>query len=131
LTVRGAWHDHAVTAGSLATTLREARRRQALSLREVERRTGISNAHVSQLETGTITKPELALLWQLAALYSLDFDELARLAGYAVAADAPRETRQRVTVALRALGELTSEDQAEALRYMAELKRRREARDAG
>ena len=114
-----------VTERTLATTIREARRRAGLSLRDVERRTGIRNAHLSQLETGAIAKPEMALLWELASVYELDFDELLRLAGYPAAANAQPERRRRLSVALRALGELTPEDQEEALRYMAKLKRRR------
>jgi HTH-type transcriptional regulator, competence development regulator len=113
-----------VAARTLATAIRAARESAGLSLREVERRTGIRNAHLSQLETGAIAKPEMALLWELASVYALDFDELLRLAGYP--AGAGRERRQRLTVALRALGELTPAEQEEALRFMAELKRRRD-----
>lgn len=112
---------------SLAQALREARDRLGLSLREVERRTGIRNAHLSQIETGTIARPEMALLWDLSVAYGLDFARLLALAGYEAAADAPAGERGRMTVALRALGELTPDEQAEALRYMAELRRRREA----
>lgn len=108
---------------TLATTLAGARRRLGLSLREVERRTGIRNAHLSQIETGTIARPEMALLWELAVAYGLDFAELLRLAGYEAA---PEGDRGRMTVALRALGQLTPEEQAEALRFMAELRRRRD-----
>jgi HTH-type transcriptional regulator, competence development regulator len=91
-----------------------------MSLRDVERAVGIRNAHLSQLETGRITKPEMALLWELATLYRLDFAELLELAGYS----SPQLGR-RMTVALRALGELTADEQEDALRYMAELKGRR------
>jgi transcriptional regulator with XRE-family HTH domain len=115
-----------MTRRSLAGTLREARQRRGLSLRDVERRTGIRNAHLSQLETGTIAKPEMALLWELAVLYELGFDVLVRLAGYGEVG-VFAERRQRMTVALRALGELSAADQDEALRYMAELKRRQDA----
>jgi transcriptional regulator with XRE-family HTH domain len=107
---------------TLATVLRDARRSRGLSLREVERRTGIGNAHLSQLETGTIARPEPALIWELAVLYELDFAELLALAGRGVRPDARGE---RMTVALRALGELTAQEQSEVLRFMAELKRRR------
>jgi transcriptional regulator with XRE-family HTH domain len=111
----------------LGAALREARERRGLSLREVERRTGIRNAHLSQLETGTIVRPEMALLWDLAEAYELDFSELLRLAGHTRGPETGGERRQRMTVALRALGELTPEDQAAALEYMARLKRRRAA----
>jgi transcriptional regulator with XRE-family HTH domain len=110
---------------SLGAALRAARECHGLSLRDVERRTGIRNAHLSQLETGVIVRPEMALLWDLAAVYELDFSELLRLAGHTGGPETAGERRQRMTVALRALGELTPEEQAAALEYMAELKRRR------
>jgi HTH-type transcriptional regulator, competence development regulator len=110
----------------LAQVLREARDALGLSLREVERRTGIRNAHLSQIETGTIARPEMALLWDLSVTYGLDFARLLGLAGYEAAGEASVGERGRMTVALRALGRLTPDEQAEALRYMAELRRRRE-----
>jgi transcriptional regulator with XRE-family HTH domain len=107
---------------TLGSVLREARRGRGMSLRDVERRTGIGNAHLSQLETGTIARPEPALIWDLAVLYDLDFSELLELAGHGRGPDAAGE---RMTVALRALGELTAPEQSEVLQFMAELKRRR------
>ena len=64
--------------------------------------------------------PTSALLWDLAALYDIEFEELARLAGHITDGG-----RARIAVALRALGELTDDEQEEALRYIAELGRRR------
>jgi transcriptional regulator with XRE-family HTH domain len=110
---------------SLGITLSAARGARGLSLREVERRTGIRSGHLSQLETGTIAKPEMAILWDLAALYGVDFAELAVLAGYASGGETSGRRRRRMTVALRAMAELTPADQEEALRYMADLKARR------
>jgi len=109
---------------TLAATLRRARRTSGLSLRDVERQTGIHNAHLSQLETGRIARPEPSLLWTLAALYELDFEQLLAAAGLVGGESAPAR-RRRVTVALRALGELTAEEQEEILRYMAEVRSRR------
>ena len=105
---------------TLGSVLREARRGRGMSLRDVQRRTGIGNAHLSQLETGTIARPEPALIWDLAVLYDLDFAELLELAGHGAHA-----AGERMTVALRALGELTAQEQSEVLQFMAELKRRR------
>jgi transcriptional regulator with XRE-family HTH domain len=114
---------------TLGAALRAARAGRGLSLRDVERRTGIRNAHLSQIETDTIAKPEMAILWDLAALYGVDFARLLALAGHAAGASSSSQ-RRRVTVALRALGQLSPGDQDEALRFMAELKARRE-RDGG
>ena len=107
---------------TLASALRDARLSSGMSLREVERRTGIGNAHLSQLETGTIVRPEPALVWELAVLYDLDFAELLELAGRAGRGDAGGE---RMTVALRALGEMNAQELSEVLQFMAELKQRR------
>ena len=113
---------------TLGSALRRARARSALSLRDVERRTGIRSGHLSQLETDTIGKPEMAILWELAALYGADFAQLLALAGHGDGRETSGRQRQRMTVALRALGELSPADQANVLRYMAELKSRREHR---
>jgi HTH-type transcriptional regulator, competence development regulator len=110
---------------SLGRTLAGGRARSGLSLRDVERRTGIRSGHLSQIETERIVKPELAMLWDLAALYALDFDELAALAGYAGEQTSSDRQRRRMTVALRAMRELSPAEQTEALRFMAELRARR------
>jgi transcriptional regulator with XRE-family HTH domain len=101
---------------ALPEVLREARRRSGMSLRDVERATGIRNGHLSQIETGNIARPEVALLWDLASLYGLDFEELVRLAGHELAGG------NALTVAFRALTDLSPEEQLEAIRFMAKLK---------
>ncbi|MGH2967873.1 MAG: helix-turn-helix domain-containing protein [Solirubrobacteraceae bacterium] len=113
---------------TLGSVLKQARIATALSLREVERRTGVRSGHLSQIETGTIARPEMAILWDLAGLYRLDFGRLLALAGLAGAGESSGRKRQRMTVALRALGELSPREQADALSYMAELKARRDRR---
>jgi transcriptional regulator with XRE-family HTH domain len=109
----------------LGDVLKKARLDRDLSLRAVERATGIHNAHLSQLENHTITKPEMAMLWELAALYELDYAELLSLAGYGDAPAPSGRQRQRMSVAMRAMGELTPAEQDQALRYMAELRGQR------
>ncbi len=110
---------------SLGETLKAARAASGLSLRDVERRTGVRSAHLSQIETGTIARPEMAILWELAATYGVDFARLLALAGYGGVEDMSGRQRQRMTVALRAMTELSPAEQAEALRFMAQLKARR------
>src|SRR5829696_10504704 len=109
---------------TLGATLEAARRAAALSLRDVERGTGVRSGHLSQIETDTIARPEMAILWELAAAYGADFSRLLALAGYGDGEDVSARQRRRMTVALRAMGELSPADQAEALRFMAELKAR-------
>src|ERR1044072_2027722 len=109
----------------LGTALAQARRRSGLSLRAVERLTGIRSDHLSQLETGRIAKPEMAMLWELASVYGLDFEELLELSGQVGGRETPNRGRRRMTVALRALRELSPAEQTETLRFTAELKARR------
>jgi HTH-type transcriptional regulator, competence development regulator len=110
---------------SLGRTLAAARARSGLSLRAVEQRTGIRSGHLSQIETDRIAKPEMAMLWDLAALYGLDFEQLLELSGHAGGRETSERARRRMTVALRAMRDLSPAEQTEALRFMAELKARR------
>lgn len=67
---------------SLGSLLRSARTRLGLSLREVERRTGISNGYLSLLETGNARKPSPEFLAKLAEVYGTSYELLMELAGY-------------------------------------------------
>ena len=58
------------------TRLRAARNERGWSLREAERRSGVPNAHISQIETGTIQSPELATLQPLAKAYGIQLADL-------------------------------------------------------
>jgi HTH-type transcriptional regulator, competence development regulator len=115
------------TPETLGKTLATARARSGLSLRAVERRTGIRSGHLSQIETDQIAKPEMAILWDLATLYGIDFEVLLERSGQARGGGSSDRARQRMTVALRAMRELSPAEQTEALRFMAQLKARRGA----
>lgn len=110
---------------TLGTRLAAARRARGWSLREVENRSGIRNAHLSQVETGSIERPDPNILWTLAEIYGLDFAELLRLAGHTQDDKGTFTPGPGATVAWRALRELSLEDQQEVLEFMAELRRRR------
>lgn len=72
----------------MTTTLAEelSRLRQVkdrnLSLREVQRQTGISNEYLSQLERGVATKPAPDVLQKLAKFYEVPYESLLIAAGY-------------------------------------------------
>ena len=91
------------SAQTLGSALKRGRRERGLSLRDVERRTGIKSGHLSQIETGTIAKPDAAILWELAEVYGVEFDRLLGLAGLTSGPESSGRARQRMTVALRAL----------------------------
>ena len=66
----------------VGAALRWARKHRQLSLREVERRIGRSNAYLSQVERGLIKRPDPVVLLELAELYTLNFELLAEWAGW-------------------------------------------------
>jgi transcriptional regulator with XRE-family HTH domain len=90
------------------TVLRRARMHHRLSLREVERRIGRSNAYLSQVERGLIKQPNLIVLLELAELYGLNFETLASWARWVPAAPDPvgphlRDSIRRARATLKAL----------------------------
>ncbi|MGE8453902.1 MAG: helix-turn-helix domain-containing protein, partial [Pseudomonadales bacterium] len=69
---------------TLAQYLASIRRDRQLSLRQVEEQSGkeVSNAYLSQLETGKVTQPSPNVLHTLAELYGIDYIYLMQLANY-------------------------------------------------
>jgi transcriptional regulator with XRE-family HTH domain len=115
---------------ALGDKLTEARNKRGWTLREVEQRTGIHNAHISQIETGGIERPAPNILWTLAELYGLDYKELLRLAGHIETSAAHGAAdRSPVGAALRAMGDLTPDEQAEVLEYIEKLRKVRHTED--
>jgi transcriptional regulator with XRE-family HTH domain len=73
--------EMASTLGEELARLRQVKGR-TLSLREVERQTGISNEYLSQLERGVATKPAPDVLQKLAKFYGAPYEALLIAAGY-------------------------------------------------
>ncbi|HEV2452006.1 MAG TPA: helix-turn-helix transcriptional regulator [Streptosporangiaceae bacterium] len=67
----------------LGSRLKAARKEHGWSLREAGRRSGVPNAHISQLETGTIRQPGVAVLVRLSAAYGIPLPPLLAMAGHA------------------------------------------------
>ncbi len=67
----------------LGPRLKAARKERGWSLREAEKRSGVPNAHISQVETGAIRHPGMAVLTRLAVAYGVPLHELVALAGRA------------------------------------------------
>lgn len=68
--------------GRLGRELNRLRKEKNLSLRQVERLTQISNAYLSQLETGKAGNPAPNVIQKLAGVYGVPYDRLAAVAGY-------------------------------------------------
>jgi len=109
----------------LGKTLMGARERKGLTLRDVERETGVSNAYLSQLENMKIKAPSPNVLHKLATLYEIGYSALMRMAGYPVA-ESTGVADEVVRLAAR-LGP-TSSDEEEALAEYLEFLRSRTPR---
>jgi len=107
---------------SLGDFLKASRNSKRLSLREVEREIGISNAYLSQLESGKIRKPSPNVLYKLASLYKVSYRELMQLVGYPV----PRYTEPSTARLAARIGPVTEEEEQELIDYLAFLRSRRQ-----
>jgi HTH-type transcriptional regulator, competence development regulator len=68
-----------------------------MSLRQVERVTGISNAYLSQLENGRTINPSPRLLEKLADAFDAPYSDLMSAAGYLPDVLLPRRTAFEVS----------------------------------
>ena len=83
----------ALKLGEELARLRQIKGR-SVSLREVERQTGVSNEYISQLERGIATKPTPDVLQKLAKFYGVTYESLLIAAGYLK--EKPSRDRRRV-----------------------------------
>lgn len=112
-----------IGAEHLGLYLRSARTSKSLTLRDVERETGVSNAYLSQLEGGKIKQPSPAVLQRLAAFLEADFMEVMRLAGHPVpAVTQPNRTLQDLS---RRIGHVTSDEADKIAEYVEFLRSKR------
>ena len=66
----------------LSQELSRLRRLRGKTLRAVEEETGVSNAYLSQLETGSVMRPRPHILHKLAGFYKVPYEDLMASAGY-------------------------------------------------
>ncbi len=108
--------------GSYFKALREAK---SLTLREVEKQTGISNAYLSQLETGKVKQPSPFNLHKLAQLYDVPYETLMERVGYPVPQNVESLAAQELVAAHGRLGALTDDEELELLDYLKFIRNRR------
>lgn len=96
---------------SLGVTLKNGREMLALTLRQVEDATGISNAYLSQLENDKIKKPSANVLYKLSELYKIELETLLRAAGI-IKIQSSDKPKLLNTVALSAKKLTEAEEQA-------------------
>ena len=117
--------------GQFLTDVRAVKR---MTLREVEEATEgeVSNAYLSQLETGKIAKPSPNILYALATVYGVSYEGLMEKAGYispAKATEASGKSKRHGRVATFANEELTPDEETQLLEYLAFLRSRRGHRE--
>ncbi len=105
---------------ALASYLASVRQVKGLTLREVEEATGkeVSNAYLSQLEHGKITKPSPHILHSLSEVYSVAYEKLMELAGYITASNERSSNVKHGSAATFASAHLTAEEEVELLKYL-------------
>lgn len=97
--------------------LKSLRLKHGLTLRDVEAKTGVSNAYISQLETGKVKQPSPSNLYKLADLYQVTYEELMEKAGYPVP-KATKEPQSKESMAQNRLGKLSSNEEEELIDYL-------------
>lgn len=104
---------------SLGYGLKLARELRKLSLRDVEKATGISNPYLSQLENDKITKPSPFFLHKLASLYEIDYEMLMEAAGYVQKKVKPEgQPKTLAGAALFSVEKLTPEEEQGLATYL-------------
>lgn len=112
-----------VTLGEYLAFIRKDRN---LSLRAVEEKTNkqVSNAYLSQIETGKIHQPSPNILHSLAELYQIDFEQLMERAGYITPSSSRPQAARHGRIATFAEHNLTPTEERELMQYLEFIRRR-------
>ena len=86
----------------LGDSLRELRKRKHLSLRDIEKESGVSGSYLSQVEQGK-RHPSADLLRKIAPTYGASVRELLVMAGYLDEPEATMSDHDRIEWAFRAV----------------------------
>lgn len=100
----------------LGVLLKTARARVELSQRDVERKSGVSNAYLSQIESGKIREPSPNILHKLAELYGIAYAELLQAAGYPLPGG--KGKRQSAFRPANSLGRVTAKEERALKEYL-------------
>lgn len=109
---------------NLGQIIKKARTDLKLSQREVEDATGkeVSNAYLSQLESGKITKPSPHILYALSTALAVPYETLMERAGYIVPSSERPESGKHGRAATFAVDNLSAEEESALLDYLAYLR---------
>jgi transcriptional regulator with XRE-family HTH domain len=119
----------ATKTDKLGELLADARARRKLTLRAVQDTVGISNAYLSQLETGKVQSPSPVVLHKLSKLYDLPYATVMEAAGY----PSPQNVKggsEDNRLAAR-IGKTTPEEEDAIVEYLRFIRTQRSRRDRG
>jgi HTH-type transcriptional regulator, competence development regulator len=121
-----------LTLGQYLASIRKDRK---LTLREVEEATSksVSNAYLSQIESGKIQQPSPNILHAIAELYAISYENLMELAGYIVSSDGKSASSalRHGRVGTFAEHNLTPQEEAELMDYLKFMRGRKRTDDQG
>jgi len=122
--------DHpqdAAKLGNLGPFIKKARLDLNMSLRDVEEATGkdVSNAYLSQLEGGKITKPSPHVLYALSSALSVPYESLMERAGYIVPSGKRAEGAKHGKAATSSIDNLSVDEETALLDYLNYLRSKR------
>src|SRR4051812_31176498 len=103
----------------LGPRLRALREEKGMSLRKVERESGINSGYLSQLERGEIAQPTPSVLHKVAKAYGEPLGTLMSWAGYIE--DDPAGVSPNAKRALSYLGDDFTDDELRALKAVLEV----------
>ena len=111
------------TLNELGVYLKSARESKGLTLRAVEKVTEVSNAYLSQLESGKIKNPSPNVLHKLTEVLGISYATVMTKAGYPMPNDASREI-SNLGLAAR-IGPTTSDEEEAIVEYVEFLRTKR------
>lgn len=109
--------------GEYFRALREAKN---MTLREVEKQADVSNAYLSQLESGKVKQPSPLTLHKLSEIYGVSYDLLMEKVGYPVPErkEKVKSESGKTSIAYR-VGNISDDEELELLNYLKFIRNRK------
>jgi transcriptional regulator with XRE-family HTH domain len=107
--------------GRYFKALRESK---GLTLRDVEKITEISNAYLSQFESGKIKQPSPLTLHKLSGIYGVKYEVLMEKVGYPVPESTNKNIESKNKISYK-VGDITDEEEIELINYLKFIRKRK------
>ena len=109
--------------GQYFKALRESK---GMTLRDVEKKADVSNAYLSQLESGKIKQPSPLTLHKLSEIYNVSYDVLMEKVGYPATSKTPTNERAKMDSSISyKVGNITTDEEIELLNYLKFMRNRK------